>query len=119
MFYDEVNISGLPQNSQEAFAEFETQVRTAYEQKSRNDRDHSSDQNGDYVGSYEPERSYVTAILAFLDEYSLETEIADISDLDNDAFLREFGRFKSKIEYITTGGVSKSCWREGLKRVAA
>lgn len=102
MIFDDVNIAGLPANSQEAFAEFEAQVRSAYELKSRGDREHNIDQNGNYFGSYEPERSYVTAILAFLDEYSLETEIEDISELDNDAFNQQFGRFKSKIEYITT-----------------
>lgn len=102
MIFDDVNIAGLPANSQEAFAEFEAQVREAYENKSRDDRAYNSDQHGEYLGSYAPERSYVTAILAFLDEYSLETEIEDISELNNDDFNRHFGRFKSKIEYITT-----------------
>ena len=102
MILDDVNIAGLPENSQEAFADFEAQVRSAYEEKSRGDQSHNTDQNGNYIGSYEPERSYVMAVLAFLDEYSLETDIVDISELENDDFYRQFGKFKSKIEYITT-----------------
>lgn len=102
MLFEGKTVGSLPQNSQEAFVEFESNVREEYEQGSRNDRDHNSDQNGNYDGSYGPERSYVTAILAFLDEYSLETEIEDISDLSNTDFNKAFGRFKSKVEYIIT-----------------
>jgi|GEM_PF-1870033 len=101
MIVDSVNIVNLPLDTQEAFAKFEFQVREAYEDKSQTDRRQNSDQNGEYFGSYEPERSYVTAILAFLDEYSLETEIQDISELDNGDFNQQFGRFKSKVEYIS------------------
>lgn len=101
MIFKDVNIAELPASSEEAFAEYEAQVRAVYEKRSNDDRQYNSDRDGNYVGSYEPERSYVTAILAFLDEYTLETDIEDISELDNDDFYREFGKFKSKIEYIS------------------
>lgn len=102
MIFDNVDISKLPANSEEAFATFEAKVREEYQKRASYDRELNADQNGNYEGSYEPERSYVTAILAFLDEYSLETQIEDISDLGNAEFIKRFGRFKSKIEYITT-----------------
>lgn len=102
MVFDDFDLAGLPENSEEAFSEFEKGVRERFEEKSTTDRRQNSDHNGEYFGSYEPERSYVTAVLAFLDEYSLQTEIVDISELGNEEFNKEFGRFKSKIEYVTT-----------------
>lgn len=98
----QLNLDGLPDSSEEAFADFEQRAREAYEDRVNNDRQYNSDQNGDYEGSYEPERSYVTSILAFLDEYSIESNIEDISELDNAEFFQAFGRFKSKVEYIST-----------------
>jgi uncharacterized coiled-coil protein SlyX len=37
-----------------------------------------------------------------LGEYGIEAEIVDISDLSNEEFSAHFGRFKSKVEYLTT-----------------
>jgi hypothetical protein len=101
MIFDDVNLAALPANSQEAFSEYEAQVRAAYEESARGDQDYNVDQDNNYTGSYDPERSYVMAILAFLDEYSLEAEVEDISALDNEEFYKHFKQFKSKIEYVT------------------
>ena len=74
-----------------------------YKKQYKNDRSVNSDQNGNYDGTYEPERSYVTAILAFLDEFQIGADLVDISDVeDNRDFYMQFGRFKSKVEYIVT-----------------
>ncbi|WP_299794506.1 hypothetical protein [uncultured Marivita sp.] len=101
MIDDGLNLDSLSANSQEAFTEFESQIRTAYEKSMRDDRQHETDQNDNYIGSYAPERSYVMAVLAFLDEFGLETEIEDISELEGEEFYKQFRQFKSKIEYTT------------------
>lgn len=97
-----LQLDDLSEGSEEAFALFEQRAREKYEEQIHNDRKYHSDHNGNYEGSFLPERSYVTTILAFLDEYSIESNIEDISELDNAEFYREFGRFKSKVEYIST-----------------
>lgn len=97
-----LKLDDLPEATEEAFSEYEQRARTAYEERLQEDRQAHSDINGGYEGSYAPERSYVTAILAFLDEYSIESNIVDISELDNAEFYKEFGRFQSKVEYIST-----------------
>ena len=102
MICDELDFSKLPANREEAFTTFVAGVSSEYSQKLRNDRSTYSDQNGNYEGSYEPERSFVTAILAFLDEYGIESEVVDISELANDEFAKHFGKFKSKVEYLVT-----------------
>lgn len=68
---------------------------------SRDDRDHNVDQNGNYIGSFEPEREYVTVILAFLHKYEIETDLEDISDLDDSEFYFYFKNFKTKVRYIS------------------
>jgi len=98
----ELKVDDLSDSSEEAFALYEQRARTAFQDQIQNDRQYHSDHDGNYEGSYAPERSYVTAILAFLDEYSIESNIEDISELENDEFYKEFGRFKSKVEYIST-----------------
>jgi hypothetical protein len=102
MIFDELDFSKLPANREEAFTDFVKTISNEYTQKVRNDRSMYSDQNGNYEGSYEPERSFVTAVLAFLDEYGIDAEIVDISELSNQDFSAHFGRFKSKVEYLTT-----------------
>jgi hypothetical protein len=92
----------LPSNSEAAFTVFEERARKALEEAVPFDRNQNSDHNGNYEGSYEPERLYVTAILAFLDEHSIETNIEDISELENQDFYKKFGLFKSKVGYIST-----------------
>lgn len=68
MFFDEVDFSKLPPNREDAFAAFVASISSEYAQNLRNDRSTYSDHNKNYEGSCEPERSFVTAILAFLDE---------------------------------------------------
>ena len=102
MFFDEIDFSKLPLNREEAFTTFVVSVSAEYSQKLRNDRATYADQHGNYEGSYEPERSFVTAILAFLDEYGIESDLIDISELGNQDLSAHFGRFKSKVEYLTT-----------------
>ena len=102
MFFDEIDFSQLPPNREEAFTAFVASISAEYAQKVRCDRTTYADQNGNYEGSYEPERSFVTSILAFLDEYGIESELVDISALDNRDFSAHFGRFKSQVEYLTT-----------------
>jgi len=102
MIFDNMDFSELPANREEAFANFVTAIYDQYAQNVNNDRSAYSDQNGHYEGSYEPERSYATVILAFLDEYGIETDIEDISELSNSDFIAHFGKFKSKVEYLTT-----------------
>lgn len=97
-----MDFSELPANREEAFTNFVKAIYEEYDQNVRNDRSSYSDQNGNYEGSYEPQRSFVTAVLAFLDEYGIESDIIDISKLTNSDFSSEFGRFKSEVEYLTT-----------------
>ena len=96
---DTLNLDNLPANSQEAFTQYARQVRSQYENQSRGDHERNTGMDGFYEGSYDPERTYVGEILAFLDEYGLETQIPDISNLDDAEFYEEFKRFKSKVEY--------------------
>lgn len=102
MIFDEIDFSELPANREEAFTDFVRNISAEFSRKLQEDRRTYSDHNGVYEGSYEPERSFVTAILAFLDEYGIESDIVDISELSNNDFANHFGKFKSKVEYITT-----------------
>ena len=102
MIFEELDFSSLPADREAAFTRFVKAINEEYNQRVQNDRRTYSDQNGDYQGSYEPERSFVMAILAFLDEYGIESSIVDISELSNQDFASHFGTFKSKVEYLTT-----------------
>ena len=102
MIFDEIDFSNLPENREEAFTDFVKNISVEFSRKLEDDRRTYSDQDGSYGGSYEPERSFVTAILAFLDEYGIDAEISDISELSNQEFANHFGKFKSKVEYLTT-----------------
>jgi hypothetical protein len=102
MIFDELDFSKLPASREEAFTEFVKELSAEYSQRVKSDRQTYSDQNGHYEGSYEPERSFVTAILAFLDEYGIESDISDISELSHQEFSANFGIFKSRVDYLTT-----------------
>lgn len=102
MILDDIDLSNLPAGREEAFANFVTAINEEYANRVTTDRNTYSDQNDNYVGSYEPERSFVTAILAFLDEYDIDSDIIDISELPNEEFSKHFGKFRSKVEYLTT-----------------
>ncbi len=101
MLYDDEDLASLPDCSEEAFVEYEKHIRHKYSQWVRDDRD-QQDMNGNYVGSYEPERSYMNAILAFIDEYSLDIDVPDISEYDGEYYFNEFLKAKSSIEYVVT-----------------
>lgn len=102
MIIDDVDISDLPENSEEAFIDFEKRLRISLEKASRNDRDENIDQNGNYVGSHTPERYYVSSIRAFLDEYDLDIDVEDISTLDDATFPHYFRDFFNRINYART-----------------
>ena len=102
MFIDDIDVGDLSNHPEEAFLTFEQKLRAALEGESQNDRNMYSDHNGNYYGSYLPERYYVTSILAFLDEYDLNIDVPDITDLENDVFQQQFGQFFTKINYAKT-----------------
>lgn len=102
MIFDEVDITMLPTDREVAFARYEAEIRKAFEQRRSNDREYNIDQNGDYDGYYEPERDYVNSVLAFLDEYGLDTQLPDISELGDQEFIQRFNAFRSKVGYLTT-----------------
>lgn len=101
MGIESIDFSRLPDRTEEAFSEFMRLLDNGYHEDKENDRDYNSDVNGNYVGSYEPERSYVTIALAFLDEYEIDAGVTDISDLNDDLILH-FRKFRSKLQYVNT-----------------
>lgn len=102
MIIDTVDTSNLGNSAEEAFVEFEQRLRAALEDEKRWDREQNQDHNGNYYGSYEPDRFYVSSILAFLDEYDLDIEINDISEAEDHDFRSCFSQFFSKINYAKT-----------------
>jgi flagellar biosynthesis chaperone FliJ len=96
------DLKRLPESHEEAFVFFEDQARFEYEKRVKEDRDRELDQNGEYVGSYEPEKEYINRIMAFIDEYRLDIDVPDISECYGHTYKAEFDRVRSKIEYITT-----------------
>jgi hypothetical protein len=101
MIFDNINLAELPESLEEAFIIYEKQVRDVYEGYARNDRDHETDQNGNYVGWYEPERDYIGCINAFIDETNLDINIPDISALNGQNYKLAFDDVKSKITYAS------------------
>ncbi|MCY4260150.1 MAG: hypothetical protein OXC91_07805 [Rhodobacteraceae bacterium] len=85
----------LPDNTEEAFSAYEARVKDSCEEQMTGDRQYHTDRDGNCEGLY------VTAIVAFLDEDSIDSNMEDISELDDDEFLKELGRFKSKVEYVS------------------
>lgn len=102
MIFDNLDLEKLPSSAEEAFVSFEKQLRASYEEYSQHEREYqgNQDQNGNYCGSYPPERSYVSSVLAFIDEYNLDVDVPDISKLRGNEFIEQFEDFKSKIGYI-------------------
>ena len=92
----------LPSNKEEKFIFFEREKRADFEKSFRNDREYETDQNGNYIGSYDPEKKYVVQMCAFLDEFGLDDNIADISSLTGPEFNRKFDEFKNKMTYLST-----------------
>lgn len=102
MGFNDIDYSGLPKSREAALVAFVDIVNETYASDMAADRRANTDQHDNYYGSYAPERSYVTTILAFIDEYEVDLDVIDISDLPNGQFFTEFGRFKSKIDYVRT-----------------
>jgi hypothetical protein len=98
--FDELNFDNLPECNQEAFVQFEKSVRLVYEEKLGEDRELYTDRNGNYNGSYTPERSYATAITAYIDEYNLDMELPDVIEVHNSNFESYFRSFQSKVLYF-------------------
>lgn len=102
MIFNEIDFSNLPARGEEAFVEFVKAIDAEYSKMLRNDYEMYTDQAGDYNGSYEPQRHYVSAIIAFLDEYGISSELEDISDLPNQHFSPYFDKFRSGVVYLLT-----------------
>ena len=100
MEFDQIDYSNMPTERDSAFIHIESQLRRAYEEESKLDRDKYMNQDGDYVGECEPARTYVSGVLALLDELSIHMDVADISNYswDNSSeFNKEFSCFRQQI----------------------
>ncbi len=105
MDFDQIDFSDLPANREMAFINLERQLKQAYEVSCENDRQSHRGQDGIYTGEYEPERNYVSAILAFLDELRLDIGAQDISAYswdDGQEFMQSFSAFRQKVYYAVT-----------------
>ncbi|MEO1151103.1 MAG: hypothetical protein AAFW83_08965 [Pseudomonadota bacterium] len=103
MIIDNIDLLDLPQGSEQAFVEYDKRLRNVLRQERIRDADDHRDQDGFYAGNREPERYYVSSILAFLDEYELDAfELDDISELPKEEFEEAFTKFFTKINYLIT-----------------
>lgn len=99
---NEIKFENIPSSKEEAFIYLEDQVRKALEEDSAQDRVVNADQNGNYLGDFEPERTYVSNVLAFLDELRLEIgveNIVDFSRSNRDRFHGAFLQFRQQVVY--------------------
>ena len=99
---NKISFDDLPAGRAETFIYLEGQLREAYERARNIDSESYMDDNGNYSGDHEPERTYVSNTLAFLDELDLTVDVADIRDYsrqDNREFMSAFTNFKQKINY--------------------
>ena len=87
MIINSVNLDDLEENAETAFVTFEERLRSVLKEQQDEDARMYRGDDGYYAGSHSPERYYVSSILAFLDEYGLDIDVEDISDLRDDAFL--------------------------------
>lgn len=102
MIIDAINIEGLGDNIEEAFVAFEERLRQALSIAQEKDWKINNDMNGNYAGTYAPQKYYVSSVLAFLDEYNLEIDVDDISELEGHAFLQSFDKFSNQINRART-----------------
>ena len=102
MIIDAINIDGLGDNVEEAFVVFEERLRQAMSTAQEQDWKINGDMNGNYIGTYAPQRYYVSSILAFLDEYNFDIDVIDISELTGHSFLENFDKFSNKINRART-----------------
>ena len=102
MDFAQIDFSNLPPDRDRAFVYLESKFSEVYEEESRIYQETYRDIDGGYVGTSEPERTYVTRVLAILDEYDLPIYIPDITDYsrnDNQEFNKAFMAFRQKIGY--------------------
>ncbi|MEH6405466.1 MAG: hypothetical protein V7750_18990 [Sneathiella sp.] len=92
MIIDDVKISDLPDSSEEIFTVFEKRLRDVVEHARTEDR-----QNENCVGSFLSDRNYVSSILAFWGEHSLNIDAPDISEISDVDFNRLFSQFFANI----------------------
>ena len=102
MILDNIDLDKLPQGDEDAFVFFERKIRQEYERERSNDRDFHTEHDVGYEGSFAPERMYLSAILAFIDEYNLDIDLPDISDLSGYEFESNFGKFIADVGYAAT-----------------
>jgi hypothetical protein len=100
MIIDEIDFSKFPDSAEEAFIELISQANILYDQHSRNEQNYY-DGNGNYNGTNEPMRAYVSCIIGFLEEYNLDTDLIDISEATNSTIDEEFALFKARVAKIT------------------
>ena len=101
MIIDNIDLTDLPSNQEEAFVEYDRRLREALRKAREEDRQIHYDRDGDYNGDYSPERYYVSSTLAFLDEYGLDDgSLTDITGLENYEFKRAFSKFFNDINYM-------------------
>ncbi len=97
------NIEALNTTDEQAFVDFEAKQQQYFNEKQEIDRRQFTDLEFDhYRGNYDPERFYVSSIIAFIDEYELDLPIDDISDFSNEVFPSEFRKFLNQIHYFST-----------------
>ena len=102
MLIDDIDTNDLGDNAEEAFICFEKRLRDALRPEQQRDENQHT-YNGDYNGTYSPQRHYVSSIIAFLDEYELEIgDIPDISKADNKDFPNLFNEFFGSVNYART-----------------
>ena len=87
---------------EDKFVSFESIMEKRYKSLISEDRSSNVDYNGNYIGDYEPEREYVSVIIAFLDEFNLELGVIDITNVRDEIFMREFRVFRNRVNYIKT-----------------
>ncbi len=61
MFIDDIDIEDLSDSPEEAFIAFEQKLRSALEVEKQKDYNMNTDHNGNYHGSFTPERYYVSS----------------------------------------------------------
>jgi len=102
MIIDSVDISDLGDNPELAFVTFEQRLRSALELAKQQDARTFYDNDGNYHGTYAPQRYYVSSILAFLDEYDVDVNVDDITEVSHQDFPFLFDNFFNKINYAKT-----------------
>lgn len=111
---DEISYENFSGNVDLDFIEFEKQVYKVFKQQEQDDRDTFSDLNGNYSGSYEPERAYVTSLLAINDEFNLGIEIDNINRYSGNTFYNRFPGFMHDVKYATTKTLLRNRGSNGI-----